>query len=216
MSSDSNDPLARFRRKTVASPEEEPQRTLTGHEALGLAINALSQVPDHEPLLQYELGEAYEAGKGRTKLEELAPRMYKTLLLCEDVLSELGRLDDGTPSISALIDIRAIQREAGNLSEEQVIKLMQGTPALALAEPETEAKSEATRELIDAAKVAWQRNSNHEIMTFAECNQLHSAIVHATLEHPHDALTKAMPEQQPEREPSTPAPERDVDLEPDL
>ena len=149
------------------------------------------------------------------KLEELAPRMYRTLLLCEDVLSELGRLDDGTPSISALIDIRAIQREAGNLSEEQVIQLMQGIPALAPVEPETETKSEAIAELLDAAKVAWERNSNHEVMTLDECEQLHSAIVQATVEHPRAAIAKAMP-QHPEREPSRPDPERDIDLEPEM
>ena len=125
--------------------------------------------------------------------------MYDTLLLCEDALTELGRMDDGTPSIQALIDIRAIKKEAGNLSEEQVIKLMQGTPAQAPAEPGTEAKSEATAELIDAAKVAWQRNSNHEVMTFAECSQLFAAIQNAA------------PEQQPERGRTTP----ESDMEPE-
>jgi hypothetical protein len=109
--------------------------------------------------------------------------MYRTLLLCEDVLSELGRLDDGTPSISALIDIRAIRRETGDLSEEQIIKLMHGSPVQAVTEPGTEAGGGATGELLDAAKVAWQRNSNHEVMTLAECNQLHAAIVNAIPEY---------------------------------
>jgi len=31
-----------------------------------------------------------------------APEMFDALELCEEVLSELARLDDGTPSISAL------------------------------------------------------------------------------------------------------------------
>jgi hypothetical protein len=36
------------------------------------------------------------------RLREAAPEMFKALELCADVLGELARLDDGTPSISAL------------------------------------------------------------------------------------------------------------------
>ena len=38
---------------------------------------------------------------------EAAPEMLEALELCEDVLSELARSDDGTPSISALNMARA-------------------------------------------------------------------------------------------------------------
>jgi hypothetical protein len=144
MNDDPHERLARFRRKPLQiSSDNERQQLLSEHEALKLAITALNEVPNSKVRMENytntyklipDLEKAYRAGEERTKLEELAPRMYKTLLLCEDVLSELGRLDDGTPSISALIDIRAIQKEAGNLSEEQVIKLMQGIPTQAPVE----------------------------------------------------------------------------------
>ena len=124
-----DDPLAEFRRerwqKNDMAPQHEP---LTEHQALRLAINALNEIPNsgirmegysNTYALIPELEKAYNASQERTKLEELAPRMYETLLLCEDVLSDLGRLDDGTPSISALIDIRAIKKDAGSLSPEK-------------------------------------------------------------------------------------------------
>ncbi len=108
-----DDPLARFRREPrPVSKDDQEHEALTEHQALGLAIRALSQIPDHAPLLQYELREAYETGQKRTRLAELAPQMYDTLLLCEDALTELGRMDDGTPSIQALINIQIIKKEA--------------------------------------------------------------------------------------------------------
>ncbi len=204
-----HDPLAPFRRE----PKQELREPDTGaseitwseegrrqgppdeHRALRAAIDALNQIPNTPlsgaykniyaliPVLETVYRNAEDTARALTPLEELAPRMYRTLLLCEDVLSELGRLDDGTSSISALIDIRAIRREAGDLSEEQVIQLMQGRPVQPVTAPETAAGGAATRELLDAATVAWQRGSNHEVMTLAECNQLHAAIVNAA-DHP--------------------------------
>lgn len=44
--------------------------------------------------------------KDRT-LCDAAAEMLEALRLCEDVLSELARLDDGTPSVSALNAVRA-------------------------------------------------------------------------------------------------------------
>jgi hypothetical protein len=46
-----------------------------------------------------------------------APKMLEALHLCEDVLADLARLDDGTPSISALNMARtAIAEAAGAVS----------------------------------------------------------------------------------------------------
>lgn len=158
-----NDPLAPFRRERwqrngMDSPEaHEVAPVMSEHEALKRAIEALNQIPNHKLRndvytntykLIPDLEKAYQARSERTKLEELAPRMYRILLLCEDVLNDLARLDDGTPSVSVLTEIRAIQKEAGNLSEEQVIKLTQGIPVQVLA-PGTEGKGEATMKLLD-------------------------------------------------------------------
>ena len=41
-----------------------------------------------------------------------APEMFEALQLCEDVLSDLARLDDGTPSVSALNMARATIAQA--------------------------------------------------------------------------------------------------------
>src|ERR1700679_4257089 len=43
-----------------------------------------------------------EQEKANARLITAAPELVEALELCEDVLSELARLDDGTPSISAL------------------------------------------------------------------------------------------------------------------
>jgi len=51
------------------------------------------------PLDEYDL--RYGGQKDRL-LCDAAPLMFQTLELCEDVLSDLARLDDGTPSVSAL------------------------------------------------------------------------------------------------------------------
>jgi hypothetical protein len=51
------------------------------------------------PLDDYSLR---SGGEKDRLLCDAAPEMLKALELCEDVLSELARLDDGTPSISAL------------------------------------------------------------------------------------------------------------------
>jgi hypothetical protein len=44
--------------------------------------------------------------------ETAAPQLHEALELCEDVLSDLARLDDGTPSISALNLARAALTKA--------------------------------------------------------------------------------------------------------
>ena len=41
------------------------------------------------------------------RLEKAAPDMLEALELCEEVLSDLARSDDGTPSVSALNMARA-------------------------------------------------------------------------------------------------------------
>jgi len=48
-------------------------------------------------------------GKGRTRTDELA----EALELCVECLSEFSRLDDGTPSVSALLQARAALAKAG-------------------------------------------------------------------------------------------------------
>ena len=55
--------------------------------------------------------------RAKAELIVAAPEMLDALILCEDALSELARLDDGTPSISALIAARsAIARAKGRRS----------------------------------------------------------------------------------------------------
>jgi hypothetical protein len=51
------------------------------------------------PLDDYSLR---SGGEKERRLCDAAPEMLKALELCEEVLSDLARLDDGTPSISAL------------------------------------------------------------------------------------------------------------------
>lgn len=41
-------------------------------------------------------------GDKERRLRDAAPEMFDALQLCEEVISDLARLDDGTPSISAL------------------------------------------------------------------------------------------------------------------
>jgi hypothetical protein len=45
--------------------------------------------------------------RANARLIAAAPDLLEALELCEDVLAELARLDDGTPSISALHAARA-------------------------------------------------------------------------------------------------------------
>jgi hypothetical protein len=52
------------------------------------------------------------ANKADAFLIAAAPKMLEALRLCEDVLSELARLDDGTPSISALNMLRTAIADA--------------------------------------------------------------------------------------------------------
>ena len=83
--------LAQFRRKSVQiSSGNERQQPLSEHEALKLAITALNGVPNSKVTIEGytntyklipDLEKAYRAGTERTRLEELAPRMYRTLLL---------------------------------------------------------------------------------------------------------------------------------------
>ena len=52
-----------------------------------------------------------------TRGEPDTRELLETLLLCEDVFSDFARLDDGTPSVSALIAVRKLiaklQHEGG-------------------------------------------------------------------------------------------------------
>jgi hypothetical protein len=230
---DDNDPLAPFRRTRQSVTPDQAQETLTERQALKLAIEALNGIPNSRIRTQNytktydlipDLEKAYRAGAGRAVLENLAPRMYQTLLLCEDVLSELGRLDDGTPSISALTDIRTIKEEAGYPSEAQVIGRLVPAPA----QSGTEAKSEATAELLARAPDLLEENDQLKAINA----ELHGALMEASnaltqldpLAEQHDAkiiddaLAKVRTGQQPTREPSVPGPDRDrdIDLEPDL
>ena len=50
--------------------------------------------------------------EANARLIAAAPKMLEALLLCEDVLSDLARLDDGTPSVSALNMARTAVAEA--------------------------------------------------------------------------------------------------------
>lgn len=95
---------------------------MTEHKALQLAIEALNTVPNYKVKLEGNMTthnliskqeKAHQTDMKRSKLEQLAPRMYETLLLCEDALTELGRANDGTPSIQALKSIQVIKKEAG-------------------------------------------------------------------------------------------------------
>ena len=56
------------------------------------------------PLDGYDLR---HGGEEERRLCDAARDMLEALHLCEDVLSELARIDDGTPSISALNKTRA-------------------------------------------------------------------------------------------------------------
>jgi hypothetical protein len=63
------------------------------------------------PLDNYDLR---YGGDAERRLCDAARDMLEALQLCEDVLSELARLDDGTPSISALNAARkAIAKATG-------------------------------------------------------------------------------------------------------
>jgi hypothetical protein len=52
-------------------------------------------------------GEYTEQERANARLIKAAPDMLEALELCEEVLAELARVDDGTPSISALNVARA-------------------------------------------------------------------------------------------------------------
>ena len=119
---DGNDPLAPFRRGQQPAADDQAQQPLTEHRALKLAIEALNEVPNSRVRMEGyantyklipDLEKAYRAGEEHTRLEALASKMYDTLLLCEDALTELGRTNDGTPSIQALMNIQVIKKEAG-------------------------------------------------------------------------------------------------------
>lgn len=57
-------------------------------------------------------------GEKERRLCDAAPAMLEALRLCEEVLSDLARLDDGTPSVSALIMARdAILKATGEQEE---------------------------------------------------------------------------------------------------
>jgi len=62
-----------------------------------------------------QLDDRYETPEEVTanaRLIAAAPQMFDALELCEDVLAELARLDDGTPSVSALNMTRHVLAKA--------------------------------------------------------------------------------------------------------
>ncbi|HEY1757706.1 MAG TPA: hypothetical protein VGG72_20205 [Bryobacteraceae bacterium] len=61
------------------------------------------------PLDDYDLR---SGGERERRLCDAAADMLRVLELCEDVLSELSRLDDGTPSVSALNAAREVIAKA--------------------------------------------------------------------------------------------------------
>jgi hypothetical protein len=110
-----DDPLASFRREPHQAKTGEGQHPLSEHEALKLAIAAINQIPNSRLTgtyaSTYELIPALEEATANDKAVELLPRILDTLELAEDALTELGRMDDGTPSIQALVNIQVIKRE---------------------------------------------------------------------------------------------------------
>jgi hypothetical protein len=74
----------------------------------------------HPDIYIAEIVETDDEGRAATTEQQAAnasliaaaPKMLEALHLCEDVLSELARIDDGTPSISALNMIRTVIAEA--------------------------------------------------------------------------------------------------------
>lgn len=109
-----DDPLAPFRREPQAETSATP-KPLSEHDALKLAIVTLNQIPNSRLTgayaSTYELIPALEKATANDKAVEQLPRILDTLDLAEDALTELGRTDDGTPSIQALINIQVIKRE---------------------------------------------------------------------------------------------------------
>lgn len=70
---------------------------------------------DGESILICDVGEIDPSTPDRAAnalLIAAAPAMLAALELCADVLAELARLDDGTPSIAALNQARAAIRKA--------------------------------------------------------------------------------------------------------
>ena len=67
--------------------------------------NVFEDVPLDDCFLRY-------GGEPERRLCDSATEMLRVLELCEDVLSDLWRLDDGTPSVSALNAARDIIAKA--------------------------------------------------------------------------------------------------------
>lgn len=125
-----DDPLAPFRREQQPASSDQEQRSLTEHQALRLAIDALNEIPNSRVRMRDyattyklipDLERTYREGERRAKLMELAPMILDTLDLCEDALTELGRTDDGTPSIQALINIQVIKKELSSPQQPGVV-----------------------------------------------------------------------------------------------
>jgi hypothetical protein len=158
-----DDPLAPFRREQQPASPDQEQRSLTEHQALRLAIDALNEIPNSRVRMRDyattyklipDLERTYQEGERRARLMELAPMILDTLDLCEDALTELGRTDDGTPSIQALINIQVIKKElsspqqSGVVKESQLVaKVSHGvtSPSQGNAEREAEADREPER-----------------------------------------------------------------------
>jgi hypothetical protein len=88
----------------------------------GRFITAPDPTGVHRDIYIAEIVEADDEGRLATPEQQLAnseliaaaPEMLEALELCEEVLSELARLDDGTPSVSALhMATNAIARATG-------------------------------------------------------------------------------------------------------
>lgn len=224
-----NDPLARFRRKEPERETELGLPPLTERQALKLAISALNDIPNARMRLEgYEntyklipdLEKAYRAGEQKEGLEGLAPRMYQALLLCEDVLSHSARLDDGTPSVSTLIDIRAIKKEAGYPTEAQVIGMMEGVPGAPAVghypapqeqqSMETAQLKDINTKLIAVLQGAIEQMEQCESM-FRDDKEFMGALTEA-----RDTLAKVMPEHQLGQEVITPRLEREINIEPNV
>lgn len=67
-------------KRTAQSPFHDDQaqerEPLTEHQALGLAISALQQVPSYQPELMGDLQAAYERGKIPNRSAEITPEMF--------------------------------------------------------------------------------------------------------------------------------------------
>jgi len=95
-----DDPLAPFRRELRPdSTDEQTWETLTEHQALGLAIAALNQVPNHTLNGDYKdtykllnvLDDAYGRGGEHEDISEVKPQVIRLLETFEDFIRAAER-----------------------------------------------------------------------------------------------------------------------------